>query len=288
MALMSEFEAHVISADLLQAVVDDAVSQFREIALAAQVTEIQMAQVGGHDLLGGISGGLVREMPMAAKNALLEAPGPARAILQHLDIMVRLQHERVGWTDPFKHQPCRVAKVGQEADIAGTGVEEETNGILGVVWDTERLDRDVADLEARARGEELAGQPRLKLILDCFLSRSVAIDGNAQFLAQRGQAVHVVGMLVGDEYCGQVLRRTANSGEALANLAQAETRVNKYAGLCGLHIGAIAGGTAAKDGQANSHSSRYEPRNARAMIFAVCIGRHPSCGNFDLKLAEYD
>ena len=63
-----------------------------------------MAQLGGHDLLSGISSGFVREMAMPAQDALLEAPGPAGAILEHLDVVVRLQHEGVGRSHPFEHQ----------------------------------------------------------------------------------------------------------------------------------------------------------------------------------------
>jgi hypothetical protein len=36
-------------------------------------------------------------------------------------------------------------------------------------------------------------------------------------------------------------------------LPRAEARVHKDAGFVGFHVGAIAGGTAAKNGEANSH-----------------------------------
>ena len=120
----------------------------------------------------------------------------------------------------------------------------------------ERLHHDVAHLKARAGGEEAAGEPRLELILDRFLRGPVAIDGNAQLLTQQRQTLHMIRVLVRDQNPGQVLRRAANGGEALANLPQAEPRVYEHAGLVGLHVGAIAGGAAAKDGQANRHSLR--------------------------------
>jgi hypothetical protein len=92
MRLGREFKAHVRRSDLLQALADDAVREFGAVAFAAQVAEVQMAQVGGHDLLSGISGGFVREMAVPAQNALLEAPGPRGAILEHLDIVIGFQH----------------------------------------------------------------------------------------------------------------------------------------------------------------------------------------------------
>ena len=165
MCLGGEFEPHVIRADLLQALADDAMCQLGAVALAAQVAEVQMTQVGGHDLLGGIGGGFVGEMAVAAQDALLEAPGPAGAILEHLDVMVRLEHERMGGADALEHQARGMAEVSQETDVPGAGAEEVTDRVLRVVGDAESLDQDVADFEAGAGGKEPARQPRLALIL---------------------------------------------------------------------------------------------------------------------------
>lgn len=76
----------------------------------------------------------------------------------------------------------------------------------------------------------------------------------------------MVGVLVRDEYPSQVFWCPANSGQALANLAQAEARIDQDASLIGLQIGAIARGTAAQDGKANRHSLRYERGKAGATI----------------------
>jgi len=78
-----------------------------------------------------------------------------------------------------------------------------------------------------------------------------------QFFAESGQALHMIRVLVRDENSGKVLGRAPDGGEALANLAQAEARVDQDAGLLGFHVGAVAGGTAAEDGQANRHRLRY-------------------------------
>ena len=247
MGLGGEFEPHVGGADLLQAVVDDAMRQFGAIAFAAQVAEVKMAQVGGHDLLGGISGGFVREVAMPAQDALLEAPGAARAILEHLDVVVGLQHQGMGGADPFEHQPGGVAKVGQETDVAGAGAQQEADRVLGVVRNAERLDQDVAHLEAGAGGEEPAGQPRLELVLDRLLRRAgCSRPGCAASRSAAGRLCTWSECSCVTRIAGQVLRRAANGGEALANLAQAETRVDQHAGLVGFHIGAVAGGTAAR------------------------------------------
>ena len=86
--LGSQLEADVMGANLLQAIGHDAHGQIGVIAFAAEVAEIQVAQFGAHDLLGGFGGGFVGEMTVAAKDALFEAPGTMRAILQHLDVVI--------------------------------------------------------------------------------------------------------------------------------------------------------------------------------------------------------
>ena len=93
------------------------VRQLGPVALAAQVAEVDVAQFGGHDLLGGIRGGFVREMAVPAQDALLQAPGTVGTILQHLHVVICLQHERVGRADAFEHQPRGVAEVRQETNV---------------------------------------------------------------------------------------------------------------------------------------------------------------------------
>ena len=117
----------------------------------------------------------------------------------------------------------------------------------------ERLYRDVAHLKTRAGGEQPAGETRFELILDGFLRWPVAINRNMQLLAQHRQTLHMIRVLVRDQDSRQHLRRAANSGEALADLPQAKARVNEHASFIGLQVGAIAGRTAAEDGQANRH-----------------------------------
>ena len=176
--------------------------QLGAVALAAQMAEIQMPQVGGHDLLGGIRGGFIGEMSMPAQNALLQTPGAAWTILQHLHVMVGFQHQRMGRLDPFEHQPRGMAQVRQETDVPGAGAEQVTHRVLGVVWNHERLHQDVAHFEAGARLKQPAGQPRLGRILNRLLRWPVAIDWNMQLLTQHRQALHMIRVLVRDQNPG--------------------------------------------------------------------------------------
>ena len=70
-ALRRQFEPDMTGPDALQTIVHHAMRQIRPVAFTAQVTKVQMAQLGGHKLLRSIGGGFVREMPMPAEDPLL-------------------------------------------------------------------------------------------------------------------------------------------------------------------------------------------------------------------------
>jgi hypothetical protein len=68
----------------------------------------------------------------------------------------------------------------------------------------------------------------------------------------------VVAVFVGDENGRQVFQYASNAGEAQANLARTEPGIHQHARLAGFQVGAIAGGTAAENGQVYSHSRTVE------------------------------
>ena len=86
-----------------------------------------------------------------------------------------------------------------------------------------------------------------------FLRGAIAIDREFQFFRQREQAANVVAVLVGDEDAGEIFGGASDGGEAVADLTCAESRVHEDAGFVGFDVGAVAGGTAAENGEANSH-----------------------------------
>ena len=77
---------------------------------------------------GGLRRGVVGEMTVAAEDALFEAPGAADAILQHLDIVIGLEHQGMGGADAFEDQFGDVAQVGQETDIHRGGAQRKPTG----------------------------------------------------------------------------------------------------------------------------------------------------------------
>jgi hypothetical protein len=100
-------------------------------------------------LRGGFGGGDVREMAVAAEDALLERPRAARTILQHLHVVVGFEDEDVRGADAVEHEPGGVAEVGGEADVAARGAQKKSDGVLRVVRDGKGFDEDVGDSKLR-------------------------------------------------------------------------------------------------------------------------------------------
>ena len=270
-------ELGVGGADFLEAVVDDFVGEFGAVAVAAEVAEVDVAEVGVHDLFGDVRGGVVGEMAVAAEDALLDAPRALGVVLEQFEVVVGFEDKGVGGADAFEDELGGVPQVGQEADVSGRRMEKKSNRIVGVVRHAEGVHGQVADLEGGAGGEEAEVQARGGLGLDDFLGEAVAVDGNLVLGAEDGEALDVVAVLVGDEDAGEGFRGAVEGEEALANLASAEAGINEDAGVVGFEIGAVAGGTAAEDGELDGHGKDgrervgvgqrfFPPRGARRCI----------------------
>ena len=193
---------------------------------------------------------------MPAQDSLLQAPGPMQTILQHLDIVVGLDHQHVRGADAFDHQPRDVAKVRDEAERAGAGAEEKADRVLRVVRNGEGFHREVADFKTAARDEQAIIEPGGELVVNLVLRRTIAINRDVQFLGDADESLDMVAVLVGNQDGREVFRGAADAREAFADLPRAEPRIHQYASFIGLQVSGIAGRTAAEDGQFDGHLPR--------------------------------
>ncbi len=252
----------------------DIVREFRAIAFTAQMGEIKVAKVCGHDLSRGLGGGFVGEMAMSAEDALLQAPGTAWAFLQHLHIVIGLQHQHVRGAGAFNHQLRHVPEISDESDVNGRGVNEKSNGVLRVVWNGKGVHDQVTDFEAGAGFKQVAVEFGLQLKFKRLLRSAVAINRNVQFLRNTGEPVNVVAVLVSDEDGGEVFRRASDTGEALPDLARTEPGVHQNAGFISLQIGAVTGRTAAENGEFDGHRWTLIARERGGKFFSSSAGIH--------------
>ncbi len=119
--------------------------------------------------------------------------------------------------------------------------------------DGKGVHQQVADFKARAGLEQPAIEFRFELEFKRLLRVAVAINRDVQFGGDAGEALNVVAVLMRDQDGGEVFRHPADFLEAFADLARAEPGVHEHAGFSGFEVGAIAAGTAAENGEFNSH-----------------------------------
>ena len=131
--------------------------------------------------------------------------------------------------DGFGH----VAEVGGDGHFEALGAEGEAHGVGCIVGDGEAIDADVADDEAGAGLEEFEDGLEFSPG-DGRGGEAAAVDGDAEFLGDGGEAGDVVGMLVGDEDGGERFGVDVDGGEAFEGFLAGEAGVDEDAGaVCG-------------------------------------------------------
>ncbi len=220
---------------------------FRPIAVATQVPEIKMPQFIGHDLLSGIGGGGVRKMTVPAENALLEAPGSARIILQQFQIVIRFQDKHIRAADTLNDEFRCVTEIREETDSSCRRVKQKADGIIRVVRHTEGVDAHIVDIEAGARAEDIATDRRIDCEFDRFFSQAIAINRHVQLCGEHGQSLNVIMVLVRNENAREIFWRAADRQQAISDLPRAQAGVNEQPRFICFEISTIAAGAAAKN-----------------------------------------
>src|SRR6516162_4487163 len=105
-----------------------------------------------------------------------------------------------------------MAEVGQYADIPVRSLHQEADGIVRIMRNRKRLHHEIAQLKAVACGEQAADKFGLELSFQRVLRRTIAINGDFQFLSQSGQTLDMVVVLVCDEDSREIFRRASDRG----------------------------------------------------------------------------
>lgn len=112
----------------------------------------------------------------------------------------------------------------------------------------------IPDLEGGPGGEQAALKTGGGLCAHGFARQAVAVERDVQFRAQPGESLDMIAVFMGEQNAVEAFRGTSDGGEALSNLAAAESGVNEEAGVVGFQVGAIPTGTAAEDGELDGHA----------------------------------
>jgi len=185
--------------------------------------------------------GKIRKMAGAGKHALLDDPG-IRTDLEHVEIVIRFEDEAIGLAkmdfDEFGH----VAKIGADGDFGAVGAEGETNGIGGIMRDSEGVDVNVTDGEALPgvdgfnAAETLAESVR-KDAMELVHGGFSDVERGFPDAEDLREAVAVVGVLVSDEHGVEAVNVAFDGGEAGKGFAFSEAGVNEDAGAFGFEQG---------------------------------------------------
>jgi hypothetical protein len=248
-------DANVVSIQGREPFADDSMREFRPVAITTQMTEIKLAEIGADDFGSKFGGCVVGEMPVPALDSLFDTPRAAPIVLQQLMVVVGFQDQDMSRTDSLDHQFGGMPKICKEPNVAAGGAEQESNRIIGIVGNGERVDEDIADFEGGAGREDAGIQRSLHLAFDGFPGETIAVHGSVQFPAQRGQTLDMIGMFMGDENPMEAFGRATDAGEPFPDLAPAEPGIDQEPGFICLEVGAVPTGTAAKDGEVDRHGS---------------------------------
>src|SRR5437764_386438 len=145
--------------------------------------------------------------------------------------MIGFDEQDIRFTQTVQYKFGHLAQVGQDADVDSSCSHQKTYRVLCVMQHIEGFNREIADFETVPGGEQPALEFSSRLKLDCFLCGPIAIDRNAQLFSQASQALDVIGMFMSDKDRSQRFRGASDARKSLANLPQAEPRIDQDSNL---------------------------------------------------------
>ena len=221
--------------------------------------EIARAGIKAFGIGEKFADGVIRKVPGAGKNALLDDPG-IRADLEHVEIVIGFKNEAIGLAEMDFDEFGHVAEVGTDGYLGAIGAEGEAEGIGGIVRDGEGVDVNIADGKALAglngfnTAEALAESVREDAVelVHCGFGDIERTFPDTEDLRK---AVAVVGVLVSDEDGIEAVNVALDSGETSESFALAEAGVNEDTGGFGFEQGDVARTAGGKDGDAQADGS---------------------------------
>jgi hypothetical protein len=111
--------------------------------------EIARAGVKTFRIAKVFADGVIREMPGAAEDALLDDPR-IRPNFQHVQIVIRFEQQTIGVAQMNFHKFGHVSKIGNNRHLGSICAKREADGVGRVMRNLERVDIDIANREVLA------------------------------------------------------------------------------------------------------------------------------------------
>ena len=212
---------------------------------------------------GGV--GIV-EVARAAAYAVLEVAGIG-SVLEHLRVVVGLDHHVVGVAQLLAHRIGHLAHVGHEAEADVLHLDAVAAVGHAVVGHGEGGDGEGAEDEGLAVGDDVTQFAGHLLVHEAVavhadVSAGLRIDGQVERLGKGADRLHMVGMVVGSKDGFYLRHGQAVVAHVFAELAQAYPQIDEQSVAVGIEIVAVSAATASKADKVY-HSS---------FLYRVCCG----------------
>ena len=238
----------------LQSACDCTNSQFRCVAISAEVTEHDLSEPRRARLRHEIGGGSVGKVSVRRHDALLDGKRTLGVGLEQLLIVVSLDEEAIHFGHMMEKRSCDVSEIGENTDGNRFAPDSETHWIGRIVRDGEGGDFERFQRESAAGGKESPIGGRIALVVSAhfFRSQTCGVDRTTQRLEQNRQPAGVVAMLVGQQDGGDLRGVDSGGREALLRFAGTEARIDQDGCVTRAEHGGVAAAAAAKDDEFHS------------------------------------
>lgn len=176
----------------------------------------------------------VAEMAFSPTDPLLEVPW-IRTIQQQINIVVRLEHQRINVTQRIANNGRDISKVSGNRERCSRRSESKHHRVGRIVRDSKWLNQNISDNEGVTRAEDLDSRV---IELRQALPRTVkcsAVHPYRQNAARRASALHkateashVIRMLMGDKNSVDCRQVEAKERKPLLGLTSTQPTVEKY------------------------------------------------------------
>jgi len=174
----------------------------------------------------------IRQVSCAAHDALLDVPG-VRADLQHFQVVIGFQNQKVGFAQVLFNMFGHAPEIGNDRDLFSVRTESVADGVGGIMRNRECGDFDIADYEFNSWANvfdalDFGFRPVAKHFLNFAMRRRGEIRWTFPLAGHLRETIGVVAVLVGDEDAVNFFgARAAQSFEAAQHFFFAEPGVNQ-------------------------------------------------------------
>ncbi len=219
---------------------------------------------------------MIGKVAGARKYALFHHPG-IRADFQHVEIVIGFEDKTIGFAemdfDEFRH----VAEIGADGHFSAIGAKSEADGIDGVMRDGEGMNINIANTETLAG---LNGLDAAQALAESLGKNALKSTHGGSSDIERGlpetedlrETVAMIGVLVGDEDCVEMIEAALDGGKPSEGFAFAEPSIYKDAGAFGFEQREIARTARSQNGDAQAdwkcprRTRAYEPASQHKTV----------------------